>query len=148
MSRMMTSSDEGRYTFRFLNLPHSFRTGTPICARHFKQTPISHGHYTLAMRVLAFNSRVSYLPLHVFLYIVLQLRSEVIATYALCGFSNFGSIGILLGSLTAIAPERKGDIASLAVRALIAGTVACLMTACIAGMIDMFFVCIYLKLDL
>ena len=57
----------------------------------------------------------------------------MIATYALCGFANMGSIGIQLGGLTPMAPERKGDLASVAIRALIAGTVACFMTACIAG---------------
>ncbi|XP_072045725.1 solute carrier family 28 member 3-like [Amphiura filiformis] len=65
----------------------------------------------------------------------LSLRSEVIATYALCGFANMGSIGIQLGGLTPMAPERKGDLASVAIRALIAGTVACFMTACIAGVL-------------
>ena len=65
----------------------------------------------------------------------LQLRSEIIATYALCGFANVGAIGIQLGGLTPMAPNRKGDFADVAVRALIAGTVACFMTACIAGRI-------------
>ncbi|ERE80803.1 solute carrier family 28 member 3 [Cricetulus griseus] len=63
----------------------------------------------------------------------MSIRSETIATYALCGFANFGSLGIVIGGLTSIAPSRKRDIASGAMRALIAGTVACFMTACIAG---------------
>lgn len=63
----------------------------------------------------------------------LQDRSTVIATYALCGFSNIGSIGIMLGSLGAMAPSRKKDITKVVVRAMIAGNVACFMTACIAG---------------
>jgi nucleoside permease NupC len=58
-----------------------------------------------------------------------------VATYALCGFSNFGSIGIQLGSLGAMAPQRKSDLASIALRAMIAGSAACFMTACIAGML-------------
>ena len=66
-------------------------------------------------------------------HFLFQVRSEVIATYALCGFANMGSIGIQLGGLTPMAPERKGDLASISIRALIAGTVACFMTACIAG---------------
>ncbi|XP_037652780.1 solute carrier family 28 member 3 isoform X2 [Choloepus didactylus] len=65
----------------------------------------------------------------------LSIRSETIATYALCGFSNFGSLGIVIGGLTSLAPSRKRDIASGAMRALIAGTIACFMTACIAGML-------------
>ncbi|MBE9186406.1 NupC/NupG family nucleoside CNT transporter [Microcoleus sp. LEGE 07076] len=62
-------------------------------------------------------------------------RSVIIATYALCGFSNIGSIGIQIGGIGAMAPSRKGDLARLGVRAMIAGSVACFMTACIAGML-------------
>ena len=57
----------------------------------------------------------------------------MISTYALCGFANIGSIGIQLGGLGAMAPERRGDLAKIALRAMIAGNVACFMTACIAG---------------
>lgn len=60
-------------------------------------------------------------------------RSEVISTYALCGFANISSIGIMMGVMGAIAPSRKSDIASVVVRAMIAGNIACFMTACIAG---------------
>ena len=62
-----------------------------------------------------------------------QKRSEVIATYACCGFSNIGSIGVQLGGLGPLIPDRRGDLADVSIRALIAGTVACFMTACIAG---------------
>ncbi|EDL93906.1 solute carrier family 28 (sodium-coupled nucleoside transporter), member 3, isoform CRA_b [Rattus norvegicus] len=65
----------------------------------------------------------------------MSIRSETIATYALCGFANFGSLGIVIGGLTSIAPSRKRDIASGAMRALIAGTIACFMTACIAALL-------------
>lgn len=63
----------------------------------------------------------------------LSPRSQAIATYALCGFSNISSIGIQLGGLGAMAPERKSDLAEIGVRALIAGSIACFLTACIAG---------------
>uniref|UniRef100_A0A6J0V9N2 Sodium/nucleoside cotransporter n=1 Tax=Pogona vitticeps TaxID=103695 RepID=A0A6J0V9N2_9SAUR len=66
----------------------------------------------------------------------LSVRSETIATYALCGFSNFGSLGVVIGALTSLAPSRKRDIARTAFRAMIAGTVACFMTACIAGILS------------
>ncbi|XP_062936469.1 solute carrier family 28 member 3 [Cynocephalus volans] len=66
----------------------------------------------------------------------ISIRSETIATYALCGFANFGSLGIVIGGLTSMAPSRKRDIASGAVRALIAGTVASFMTACVAGILS------------
>jgi CNT family concentrative nucleoside transporter len=62
-------------------------------------------------------------------------RSIGIATYALCGFANFGSIAIQIGGIGTIAPKRKHDIAKLGIKSLIGGTIACLMTACIAGML-------------
>ncbi|KAJ8262800.1 hypothetical protein COCON_G00152570 [Conger conger] len=65
----------------------------------------------------------------------LSVHSETIATYALCGFANIGSLGVMIGGLSAMAPERRGDIARCAIRALISGTVACFMTACMAGIL-------------
>jgi CNT family concentrative nucleoside transporter len=65
----------------------------------------------------------------------LQDRSIIIATYALCGFANFGSIGIQLGGIGGIAPNRKHDLAKIAFRAMIAGTIAAFMTATIAGIL-------------
>ncbi|NWV35202.1 S28A3 protein, partial [Grantiella picta] len=65
----------------------------------------------------------------------MRVRSEVIATYALCGFANFGSLGLVIGGLTSIAPSKKKEIADGAFRAMIAGTAACFMTACVAGML-------------
>jgi CNT family concentrative nucleoside transporter len=62
-------------------------------------------------------------------------RSQIISTYALCGFSNIGSIGIQIGGIGAMAPQRQGDLARLGLRAMIAGSLACFMTACIAGML-------------
>ncbi|XP_029193531.2 solute carrier family 28 member 3-like isoform X1 [Acropora muricata] len=60
-------------------------------------------------------------------------RSEVIATYALCGFTNFLGLGVLLGGLGPMAPSRQGDMARFAIRSLFAATIACFMTASIAG---------------
>lgn len=65
----------------------------------------------------------------------LDPRSVTIATYALCGFANPGSLGILIGGLAALAPERRGDIAGLCGRAFIAGSLAAFMTACVAGIL-------------
>jgi CNT family concentrative nucleoside transporter len=62
-------------------------------------------------------------------------RSVVIATYALCGFANFSSIAIQIGGIGSIAPNRRGDLAKLGLRAMIAGTLASFMTATIAGML-------------
>lgn len=65
----------------------------------------------------------------------LSARSEVIATYALCGFSNFSSIAIQIGGIGGIAPERKHDLARIGLKAMIAGSLACFQTATIAGLL-------------
>jgi concentrative nucleoside transporter, CNT family len=65
----------------------------------------------------------------------LDPRSFTIATFALCGFANLSSIGIQIGGIGALAPNRKGDLARLGVRAMLAGTMANLMSASIAGML-------------
>lgn len=63
----------------------------------------------------------------------LSERSHAIATFAICGFANVSSIGILIGGLGGLAPSRKADIARLGVRALIAATLANFSSACVAG---------------
>jgi CNT family concentrative nucleoside transporter len=65
----------------------------------------------------------------------IQARSAVIASYALCGFANFGSLAILLGGLGGIAPSRRPDLARDGLRAILAGSLATFMTGAIAGMI-------------
>lgn len=65
----------------------------------------------------------------------LSERSQVILTYALSGFANFGAIGIQIGGIGGLAPERRSDLAKLGLRAMLGGVIACSMTACIAGMI-------------
>ena len=66
---------------------------------------------------------------------LLDPRSFTIATFALCGFANLSSIGIQIGGIGALAPNRKGDLARLGIRAMLAGTMANLMSASIAGML-------------
>jgi len=65
----------------------------------------------------------------------LDHRSFVIATFALCGFANFSSIAIQIGGIGALAPSRKSDLARLGVKAMMAGTLANFMSACIAGVL-------------
>lgn len=62
-------------------------------------------------------------------------KSNVIMTYAMCGFANFGSLGILIGGLGTIVPERKNEIVSLSLKAIMAGTIATMLTGTIAGII-------------
>lgn len=61
--------------------------------------------------------------------------STIIATYALCSFLNIGSIGIQIGGVNVIVPSRQQDLAILGLRAMIAGFMACLMTACVTEML-------------
>ena len=63
----------------------------------------------------------------------LSKRSEAIATFAICGFANPGSIGIMIGGLAAMAPEKRDQITSVALRSFISGSLVCFMTASIAG---------------
>ncbi|MCO5165814.1 MAG: NupC/NupG family nucleoside CNT transporter [Planctomycetes bacterium] len=62
-------------------------------------------------------------------------RSVIISTYALCGFANFSSIAIQIGGIGGIAPERRSDLAKLGLRAMIAGSFACFLTATVAGLL-------------
>ncbi|XP_026545823.1 sodium/nucleoside cotransporter 1-like isoform X2 [Notechis scutatus] len=59
-------------------------------------------------------------------------RAETIVTFALCGFANQSSIGIMLGGLTSMAPQRKGDFSSIVLRALLTGSCVSLINACLA----------------
>lgn len=65
----------------------------------------------------------------------LSPRSVTIATYALCGFANPGSLGILIGALSGLVPERRGEFSSMLLRAFVGGTLAAFTTACVAGVL-------------
>lgn len=69
--------------------------------------------------------------------VITDPRSPVLAAYALCGFAHVASMAIFVGGAAALVPSRKRDIASVGFRALVAATLACLMTACIAGVFFM-----------
>jgi CNT family concentrative nucleoside transporter len=62
-------------------------------------------------------------------------RSAVIASYALCGFANFGSLAILLGGLGGLAPSRREEVARLGLRSIVSGTLASFSTACVVGLL-------------
>jgi len=116
----------------YLFLPFSFIMGVPITDCISVSTLL--GQKTFLNEFIAYSTLSDWInnrenggsP-------TIQIRSEVIATYALCGFANVSSIGIQLGGLTPLAPLRKCDIAALGTRAMIAGTLASFLTACIAG---------------
>ena len=62
-------------------------------------------------------------------------RSRLILTYALCGFTNFGSLGIMLGGMCAMCPERRADIVALGLPSLLAATLACCMAGAAVGVL-------------
>jgi CNT family concentrative nucleoside transporter len=80
---------------------------------------------------------IAFISLIALLNIILDSLSDktvAVVTFALCGFANFGSFAILLGGLAQIAPKRRGSVARLGVRAVLAGTLANLLNAAVAGM--------------
>ncbi|MAE73306.1 MAG: nucleoside:proton symporter [Bdellovibrionaceae bacterium] len=85
---------------------------------------------------LVLNEFVSYLSLSQVPQSQLSAESKHIMIYALCGFANFGSLGILVGGLGSLVPERKNEIVTLSLKGLIAGTLATMMTGAIVGIIS------------
>jgi len=81
------------------------------------------------------NEFVAYLQLAHLPPEALEPRSKLMMTYALCGFANFGSLGILVGGMSAMAPERRHDIVALGPYSLLSGTLATLMSGAVVGMI-------------
>jgi CNT family concentrative nucleoside transporter len=79
------------------------------------------------------NELIAYLQLADTPHEALSARSRLILTYALCGFANTGSLGILVGGMVAMVPERRAEIVSLGARTLVSGTLATLMTAAVVG---------------
>ncbi|MCP3675783.1 MAG: nucleoside:proton symporter, partial [Gammaproteobacteria bacterium] len=81
------------------------------------------------------NEFIAYLNLAKLPSEALSERSRLIMTYALCGFANLGSLGIMLGGLCTIAPERREEIVSLGLKSILAGTLATCMTGAVVGII-------------
>lgn len=88
---------------------------------------------------MAINEVVAYVDLNSMLSpdsaVNLSKKSIIIATYALCGFANFSSIGIQIGGISAIAPSQRKNLTELGLKTMVGGTIAALMTATIAGML-------------
>jgi CNT family concentrative nucleoside transporter len=81
----------------------------------------------------ALNELLAYAELAALPAETLSERSRLIMTYALCGFANFGSLGIMIGGLGAMAPTRRAEIVALGMRSILAGTMATLMTGALVG---------------
>ncbi len=82
------------------------------------------------------NEFVAYLELAKLPSDALDARSRLILLYAMCGFANFGSLGILIGGLATMAPERRGDILSLGIKSIVAGTLSTCLMGAIVGVLS------------
>ena len=82
----------------------------------------------------ALNEFIAYLEMAKVPDEALSPRSKLLMTYALCGFANFGSLGILIGGMGAMVPERRGEIVALGLKSIVAGTLATCMTAAVVGL--------------
>ncbi len=81
------------------------------------------------------NELLAYLQLAGLPEGALSERSRLIMTYALCGFANFGSLGIMLGGLSAMVPERRAEIVGLGMKSLVSGTLATCLTGAVVGLL-------------
>ena len=81
------------------------------------------------------NEFVAYLDLARMSDEMLSVRSRLLMTYALCGFANFGSLGILIGGMATMVPERRDEIVGLGMKSIVAGTLATCMTGAVVGML-------------
>jgi CNT family concentrative nucleoside transporter len=88
---------------------------------------------TLLATKTVLNELVAYLDLAQMTE--LSDRSRLLLTYALCGFANFGSLGIMIGGLSTMCPERRGEIIALGMKSIVAGTLATCLTAAMVGLI-------------
>jgi len=80
------------------------------------------------------NELVAYVDLANLPAEAMGARSRLLMTYALCGFANFGSLGILIGGMGTMVPERRGEIVSLGMKSIVAGTLATCLTAAVVGL--------------
>jgi len=81
------------------------------------------------------NEFIAYLEMAALPEGALSEKSRVIMVYAMCGFANFGSVGIMVGGMSAMAPDRRDEIVALGLKSLVAGTLATLMTGAVVGML-------------
>jgi len=95
----------------------------------------AHAVGTLLGEKTVFNEFIAYGHLTTDMKDTLSPRSVTIATYALCGFANFGSIAVMIGGIGGLAPTRRRDFAQLGLRSLVGGSLAAFMTASVAGML-------------
>lgn len=81
------------------------------------------------------NEFLAYLDLAALPEGALSTRSALIMTYALCGFANFGSLGIMIGGLATLIPERRQEVAGLGLKSIVGGTLATCCTGAVVGLL-------------
>jgi CNT family concentrative nucleoside transporter len=113
--------------FGYIFYPFTLILGVPLADAGTISRII--GERTIVTEVVAYKDLATALQQDV----LQHPRSAVIATYALCGFAHLASMSIFVGGVCALAPDRTRNIAAAALRALVAATLACLLTACVAG---------------
>jgi CNT family concentrative nucleoside transporter len=82
------------------------------------------------------NELIAYLEMSKLAPDALDPRSRLIMLYAMCGFANFGSVGIMIGGLTTMAPERRSDVISLGLKSVVSGTISTLLMGAIVGLMS------------
>ena len=82
------------------------------------------------------NELIAYLQMSRLPADALDPRSRLIMVYAMCGFANFGSVGIMIGGLAAMAPERRSDVISLGMKSIVSGTLSTLLMGAIVGILN------------
>ncbi len=123
------SSLSMEFLFGYLFAPLSWLIG--VCYEDILLVGQLLGEKTILNEFVAYKTLADLKESNVFF----EQKSLIIATYILCGFANFASIGIQIGGIGAIAPTRTKDLSKLGILALVAGTAACLFTATIVGII-------------
>jgi CNT family concentrative nucleoside transporter len=114
----------------WINAPFAWLMGVP-----WRDCPLI--GQILGERIVT-NEFVGYLDLSKYVTTnpdALDQRSVTLASYALCGFANFSSIAIQIGGIGALAPERRGDLARLGLKSMIAGLLACYLFAAVVGVL-------------
>lgn len=124
---MISSALSLKVLLGYLALPFTYLLGIP---------PADVPHIAVLIgEKLVLTEVVAYIDLARMLSedILTSRRSAVIATYALCGFTHVASMAIFVGGISSLAPEKTKELSEVALRALVAATLACLMTGCVAG---------------
>ena len=90
----------------------------------------------LALPMSEADALIAYLQMSRLPADALDPRSRLIMVYAMCGFANFGSVGIMIGGLTVMAPERRSDVISLGMKSIVSGTISTLLMGAVVGLLN------------